>query len=647
MAGKILVVDNHPLMLKFMSGLLSKEGYEVLTAKDGLSALDILSSYTPEVIFIDLIMPNINGERLCRIIRKKPELADAYLVILSAIAADEDVEFLGFGADACIAKAPFDQMGRHVLAILKELGSKERGSARGETIGADAMRPREITRELLTVKRHFEVILESMTEGVMELTREARIVYANPMALNLVAIPEERLLASSFEELFEGAEQERIGELLKAQGFSTTEDLVDPPFVMGDKLIMLKFLPIKEEDSGFLVILEDVTEKKRMEARLLQAEKMEAIGNLAGGIAHDFNNILAAILGNVSLAKMRANPADSIFEDLEEVERASWKARDLAQQLLPFSRGGKPIRRPASLPGLLNEICLAAFKHSQIECHVNIADDLWTAEVDAKQVRQALNNLLTNAWRSTPENGVIHVSASNVPEGVELPQPLKRGRYVRISIRDNGCFIPREQLQRIFEPYSSPIDTGEGLGLAAAYSIIDQHQGFLSAESKVGEGATFQILLPAYEAKEDAATKELCQKGLDDRRYKILVMDDEDMVRGVVSKMLEHLGYAVALARRGEEAYELYRNSLEAGDPFDVVILDLTVRGGMGGREIIMDLRKLDPTVKAIVSSGYSNDPVMAHYSECGFSGVLEKPYQVSALESEIRRIITAGAYEA
>jgi PAS domain S-box-containing protein len=294
-----------------MSQLLKKEGHQVLTAEDGLSALEILKTFTPDVIFIDLIMPHIGGEKLCQIVRKIPTLKEAHLIILSAIAAEQEIDYASFGADACIAKGSLDKMAKHVLAALEQVDQKNGILYPRKTIGIEDVYARNITTELLSVKKHFEVILNSMAEGILEITPEGKIVYTNPKAISLINRTEDQLLSSDFTDLFLEPDRQRIKEPLIEIHLSSQPIAVNVngPLMLNGKQVSLHLLPVMDEmQRSIIVILTDVSEQKRMEAQLIQAQKMEAIGTLAGGIAHDFNNLLMVVQGNVSLMLLDVNP---------------------------------------------------------------------------------------------------------------------------------------------------------------------------------------------------------------------------------------------------------------------------------------------------------------------------------------------------
>jgi PAS domain S-box-containing protein len=410
------------------------------------------------------------------------------------------------------------------------------------------------------------------------------------------------------------------------------------------------------DDPAVLSIARDVTERKRMQQELLKAQKLESIGILAGGIAHDFNNILTAILGNVSLAKMyleAGEETDKVIERLAEADRASMRAKDLTQRLLTFSKGGAPIKALASVEELLRDSVAFALRGSNVGCEFSIPDDLWPVEVDEGQVSQVINNLVINADQAMPEGGVIRVSAENVileagevitvsTEDVVLwaehSPPLEDGEYVKISIQDGGIGISQEHLERVFDPYFTTKQRGSGLGLTTSYSIIKNHGGHITVESQVGVGTAVHFYLPAF--PERTPTKENREENLIMGEGRILVMDDEEAIGELASEMLGRLGYEVTTAIDGAEVIELYKEAKDSGQPYDAVIIDLTVPGGMGGKKTIRELMKIDPEVKAIVSSGYSKDPIMADFREYGFTGVIAKPYKTKELSEVLHRAV-------
>jgi PAS domain S-box-containing protein len=388
----------------------------------------------------------------------------------------------------------------------------------------------------------------------------------------------------------------------------------------------------------------DITDRKRMEEERERIEKLEAVGRLAGGIAHDFNNILTAILGNISLARMEAAPGSEISVSLEQAEQASLRAKDLTVQLLTFSKGGAPVKKLGSLAELLRDTADFVLRGSNVTCRYSIPADLWHAEIDVGQVSQVTRNLVVNAQQAMPAGGTIEISAENLAltekQSSGRGLPLRPGNYVMISVADHGTGIPQDHLKKIFEPFFTTRPKSSGMGLATAFSIVRQHGGHLSVESKAGSGSTFYIHLPTS-VESAAAKQDKMEAASRTGKARILVMDDEKTVRETAGRMLKHIGYAdVEFATDGVEAIKLYKAAMESGNHFGAAILDLTIPGGMGGEVTVRNLLKIDPGVKAIVSSGYIDDPVMAKYKEYGFSGMVAKPYTLAELGKAVKDVI-------
>jgi len=402
--------------------------------------------------------------------------------------------------------------------------------------------------------------------------------------------------------------------------------------------------PVKDKESGEVTgvveFVRDITERKRTEQELTKIQKLESLGILAGGIAHDFNNLLTAVLGNITLAKIDMESESRPFEFLSDAEKTCLRANDLTGQLLTFAKGGAPIRKTAVIANLIKDSAGFAVRGSKARCDFLIPDDLWPAMIDEGQISQVINNLAINADQAMPEGGIIELSAENfvVEEGSEKQGlPLEDGKYIKISVKDDGIGISTEHLPKIFDPYFTTKQQGSGLGLATSYSIIKQHNGHIAAESELGTGTTFSVYLPS---SEEPIEEHKVEKEIVAGRGKILFMDDEEAVRITAGRMLERLGYKVEFASDGDEAVRFYKKAKKSGGPFDAAIIDLTIPGGMGGRETIKKLLEVDPDVKAIVSSGYSSDPVMANYEEYGFSNVLVKPYLMEELSEKLHQLL-------
>ena len=389
------------------------------------------------------------------------------------------------------------------------------------------------------------------------------------------------------------------------------------------------------------VIVHDVTEKRRLEEERHRASKLESIGLLAGGIAHDFNNILAAITGFVAAARFRVAADPDALRALDAAERAAVRATRLTKQLLTFAKGGAPVKRIAALGPIVREAAGFALAGSNVRCELELPDDLRSADVDEGQFAQVIHNLVLNAAQSMPDGGVIEIAAANVASPTAPgPAALPAGEYVRIAVRDRGTGIARDTLPRIFDPYFTTKRSGSGLGLATSYSIVRAHRGAITVDSELGVGSTFTILIPA--SRRAAETGDRARDAVVGGSGSILIMDDEDQVREAYREVLTLLGYDVVLARDGREAIELYARAYGEGRPFAAVILDLTVPGGLGGRETIRELAKLDPEVRAIVASGYVDDSVLADPRAAGFAGVLTKPFTIGELDSTLRAVTGA-----
>ncbi|MBI5453029.1 MAG: PAS domain S-box protein [Deltaproteobacteria bacterium] len=384
--------------------------------------------------------------------------------------------------------------------------------------------------------------------------------------------------------------------------------------------------------------VQDITERDMVEREILKARKLESIGVLAGGIAHDFNNLLLGILGNVSVAKALADPAGKVHSLLSEIEKAALKSKDLTKQLLTFSKGGEPVREMVNLAQLVEDSARLALREAKVQCSFSFQKGLYEAEADSGQLSQVINNIVLNAAQAMGDFGRIDVKAENVTVGEGGPLP-KAGDYVKISVRDFGPGIPKKIIGRVFDPFFTTKDKASGLGLAVSYSIMKKHGGLITAESS-NDGAAFSVYIPAAVQKTETGT------ATDDIAMgsgRILVMDDEVLVRDVTREMLELLGYESSFAEDGTKAVELYKDALRSGSPFEAVILDLTVPHGMGGLDTLKELLKADPSVKAIVSSGYSKDPIMSDYPKYGFSGVIVKPYRVSEFSRAIKAVLEKG----
>jgi PAS domain S-box-containing protein len=502
-------------------------------------------------------------------------------------------------------------------------------------------------------KEQLSVTLRSIGEGVITTDTNGRVNLMNRVAEELTGWSQEDAFGKPLDEVFVII-NEVTREITPCTADKVLEtgsicELTDSTVLISkdsaERIIADSGAPIRDRQGdivGMVLAFRDITEQQHMLKEVHKAEKLESVGMLAGGIAHDFNNILTAVLGNLSLAKLDTDPDSRVFQRIAQAERASARAKDLTQQLLTFSKGGAPIKRVTSVKSLLPEWVEFALRGSNVKCVFRIQDRLWNAEIDESQVSQVLHRLIINADQAMPNGGEIRVSAENflAKDGAGLP--ILPGEYVKISVQDEGIGVPAEHLQRIFDPYFTTKEYGIGLGLATSYATIKRHGGHLTVESSEGSGATFQIFLPA---SSDGAVLHF-RPTLEPRegRGKILLMDDESVIRELATDMLTSLGYRVFTTRDGLETIRLYKIGRDSGEPFDAVIMDLTVKGGMGGREAIARLRDLDPEIRAIVSSGYCNDPVMGDFRKYGFSAVLAKPYTATEMSETLHALINCSS---
>lgn len=494
---------------------------------------------------------------------------------------------------------------------------------------SDAFRRTDDLARLAAQREHLMVTLRSIGDGVISTDAEGKVELLNDAAERLTGWSQADAQGQSLETVFrivdQGTRQPCPSPVARVIEEGQVVALGQQVLLLSrdgsERLLADSSAPIRNPEGqiiGAVLVFQDVTMQRKTEQELARADKLESLGVLAGGIAHDFNNILTAITGHLSLAGLEATGSASLLRLVKQAEKAAMQAAGLTQQLLTFSRGGEPVREYVKIGEMIEEAATFVLRGSNVSVEFDLAADLHGVDGDPGQLAQVIQNLVINADQAMADGGRLWISAHN------LPADGDRG-MVRIDIRDIGGGIEPQVLERIFEPYFTTKERGSGLGLATAYAIMHQHGGDLAVQSKPGEGTTFTLTLPAATVQPDAAPAPVAATAVGGHG-RILVMDDEEEICILLERMLAHLGYRSAFAQSGDEAVELYREAMPA-DPFDVVVLDLTVPGGMGGAQTLTALLELDPNVRAVVSSGYSNDPVMARFEEHGFRGVVRKPY--------------------
>jgi PAS domain S-box-containing protein len=747
----ILHVDDNETT-RYTVGRILKDNYEVREAATGAEALE-RSKEQPDLIVLDINLPDIDGFEVCRKLKADPATARIPVIHLSATYLDDQSKVKGLegGADGYLTHpveppvliATIKSMLRILEAeeeirkkdfwlatVLKSVGDgviasdnegrvtfmnqaaeKLTGWEQKDAIGKKQMEVLQIKdEELNNLERHLvdKVITEGLTINLLEdhlfvakngteipisysaapikgdngdtpgtvlvfrsiserkkmeealgeseeryrnlfenaneaifVVQDRKLVFHNPMTTVLTGYSENELTARPFIEFIHPDDRDMVSERhvrrMKGEDLPRTYSFRiirrDGNVRWGELNAVLINWKGKKATLNFLA---DITERKRMEEELLKADKLESVGVLAGGIAHDFNNILTSISGNISMAKMLAKPGDKALGLLNAAESASVRAQGLTRQLLTFAKGGEPVKETASIKKLIKESSRFVVSGSKSVCKFQIAEDLWPVDADLGQISQVITNITINANQAMPRGGIIRITAENIPPERIGKLPLKPGRHIRISIIDQGIGIPEKHLSKIFDPYFTTKQAGSGLGLASAYSIIKKHNGYISVDSRLGTGTGFHIYLPASDKKVPVKEEEALITG----HGKILMMDDDQLLKEMAEDMLDMLGYESEFAEDGDEAIEMYKKAMESGKLYDAVILDLTIPGGMGGKEAIKILLEIDPDVKAIVFSGYAEGEVLSNYREHGFKAMMKKPFDMNVLGKALNDVL-------
>jgi len=594
MSKKILVVDDDRVILKYVGNLLEREGHEVRTAEDGFSALNVLTEFTPDIMFFDLIMPKIDGDKLIKIVRNMPHLKNCYLVIVSAAVAEIDFSFQETGADSYIAKGPFKSMAEHIKEAIAASDCPRREEEPKPIRGLDGVYARQLTKELLSRNRHLETILESMAEGILEVF-SGKIVYANLTAISLFGLPHEKLLTLRPPDLFDESVRSRLDEVMTSGTSGPIEIGENTPVELNGRLVTIKTIPVKDDPATLIIMITDVTERKQLEMRLQHVQKMEAIGTIAAGVAHNFRNTLTEVLVNSQLIQMNFKNEGDLHAVAERINTSVKRGTRLVDGLLQFSR--KQIKgefKPVDLSALIHETVQIIRKSfdRRIDIQTEIAPSL-PIMGDASSISQALMNLCTNARDAMPDGGRLTIKA------------VREGKRAVLSISDDGQGMDRETIEKCFDPFftTKPVGKGTGLGLSTTYGIIKSHEGLISVNSQPGQGTMFKIHFsltsPENETKQDKAPELVYGNG-----QRVLVVDDEPDIRNAMKDLLELLGYRASLASSGKEGLEQYR----AFKP-QAVLMDINMPE-MDGITCIQKILDYDPGANISIISGYEIDSI-------------------------------------
>ncbi len=631
----IMVIIDHRLMY-VNNSLVTMLGY----SQQELLGRDFLDLF-PETEMGKSMVENIYRERMngmsapsryeCQMLTSRGDIVDT--MISAAVAV-----FGGFrGSIAIISDISAQNQSRRVIVEQfekiqhqyreLEVLNTELNEAHARLISAN--------RALLDEKEQLAATLSAIGDAVIVYNDRGLVQLMNSNAEELTGWSCTEALGAPASEVVRISDThaaDRIFRRYPLEYDSRGLDTIGIPFAMTDRHNHEKIIEINGshirindcESGGVVLAIRDITGKVRLEKEILNMNKMESLGVLAGGIAHDFNNLLTAVTGNASLARSLEPGDGPVAHLLEKIEQAGRRAINLTHQLLTFSKGGEPVKKALHLDDLVRESAALILSGSKIKTRFDFDPVLLTVDADPGQISQVFNNIIINAMQAMPGGGMLVIKAENVDD-ISGRAPLPGGPYVAVSFTDHGMGIHREYLNRIFDPYFTTKQGGPGLGLASSYSIIKKHDGYIGVVSEPGRGTVFTVFLKA--SSNDAPRESKSAHRKTPGEGAILVLDDEEMILDVTSQMLEHLGYRADRARDGREAAVRYLAAREKGDPYRAVIMDLTIPGGMGGRECLDMIRKSDPDVIAIVSSGYSEDPVMSHFEKYGFRGVLMKPY--------------------
>lgn len=635
---QIIIADDHPIIRKGIKKIIDEDpDLEVVgEAGDGQEVLELLEKAPPDIVLPDIQMPRMDGlETAYEIKARYPQVKVLIITMHKQSAYLRQAQEIGVAG--FVVK---DDVDRVLLAAIDAIRSGNNFiSPLLADLNTNVTARKQAQRALLQSEMRYSSLVDLAPIAIL-VHIEGEIVFVNQAGVALfgAAVPED-LLGQQLMDFIHPDDRTRLQDDNKKIWRGETGDHTEEKILRLDGGVAevegISYSIMYQDRPAVQTIFQDITERKKAEAARLQLSKLASLSILAAGIAHDFNNILTAILGNISLARLELEE-DLRQERLTDAEGACLQAQTLAGQLLTFAKGVAPVRELLSLVDLVTEAATFASKGSNVKCEFDFPGNLWAVKADRGQLCQVFQNLIINALQAMPTGGTIKLHGENLVLNAPNELPVGPGRYVKISVQDQGIGIPAESLPKIFDPYFTTKHRGSGLGLAVVHSIVRNHQGHIAVESTPGNGTTFHIYLPGsdqefiHPAKEERES--LAGTG------KILIMDDDVMVRDVLGRMLVSLGYKVQFAKDGTETLALYGKALETNDRFAGVILDLTIQDGMGGKEAMAGLLKIDPHVKAIVSSGYSDDPIMAEFQDYGFAEVLVKPYKIPELGRVLKK---------
>src|SRR6202162_2877158 len=621
---RILLVEDHQESRKDLQRFIERRGHEVVAVDSAEEPKQAIAAQAFPFLILDWMLPGKSGIELCRDLRAQPRGDEMFILLVTARDDTEDLaQALAAGANDYLTK-PLDLALLNVRLSVAERQIQELAERNQARVA------------LQESARAMTEILEKTTDAFFAVDREWRFIYLNPEAETLLG--------------------RRRDEVIGKELWKEFPQLNGSPFEVNYRRVMTEQMPVEFEASdaagkvwfemraypsggGISVFFRDVTERKRAEEERLTTDKLESLGTLAGGIAHDLNNILTVISGNIGLAQIDAPPnSTNLLSSLSKAARAAQHAAQRSNQLLTFSKGGAPLKRVVSVRDLVEQAAEFSLHGSNLWADLDLGRDLWKAAVDPTQIEQVVNALIINAREAMPNGGTVRVSARNDDVDADAGVALTPGRYIKVQISDDGSGIDTRSIARIFDPYFTTKPAASGLGLSIGYSVIKKHGGILLLESTSANGSTFSFYLPATDAELSIPEPTLANEIFKFNHQRILVMDDEAAIRDLTSELLATLGYDVTAVPDGGEALRTSQQAMRRGESFDAVILDATIRGGMGGVATIERLRDLDPKVTAIICSGYSDEAALAEFLAYGFQAALPKPFTRHDLANVLQR---------
>ena len=656
MSENILIIDDEPDILKTLASALRLERYRVATAPGGEAGLQLFREEPFDLVITDMRMPGMDGIQVIQ--RVKAIDPDAEAIVLTGYATlDNAVEALRHLGAFDYLKKPLENIDELFLAVEKALEKRRLNLENKRLLQRLKEKEAELREQNMVLRRNekkYRELTDSLPFSIFEADEKGVLTFLNPFAMeSFQYTPADLAKGIRLQDMMDSEKGDNVPDdaraIISEMSSRTTESLARRKD--GTTFpVLARISPVHHETeiSGLRGFALDITEQKRHLAEMTRMAKLESLGTLAGGLSHDFNNILSVILGNIELALFEVPSQTSPGRALADALEGCRTAAELTGRFITFSESDAPRKKAAPMDTMLRDMVPLFFSGANVKFELSIPEDLWAAHGDDHQLSQAIHNVVANAIDAMPNGGVVTIRAENTEitheshlKDVNIPF----GFYVKVKIQDRGEGIAQEHLHRVLDPYFSTkkrgVQKGMGLGLTTAFSIVRKHEGFLFLDSKAAEGTTVSIYLPAVpeEKEETTAPLEIDDSAL--RNLKVLVMDDEVMLRATAKKMFQHLGCRVETAGNATDAVELYKEALNTSDPFDLVFLDLTVKGGPGGKEAVQELLKLNPHAKAVVCSGYGDDPVMNDFEDYGFRAALPKPFRTASLRDAAIKALT------